>query len=93
MQGIVNLYSNFNGEIEKFLEKFFQNKNFAVENNKWQKNYENPVEMTDIITAFIENIDKYKISMWISIDAGVFIKVTLDNYDELVRYLFERFPY
>lgn len=93
MQGIVNLYSNFNGEIEKFLFDFFQNKNFIVENNKWQKKYKNPVEMTDIITAFVENIDKYKISMWVSIDSGVFIKVTLDNYDEFVRYLFERFPY
>ena len=40
-----------------------------------------------------ENIDDYNLSMWISLDDGVFIKVTTDNADELIRYLYERFPY
>ena len=39
------------------------------------------------------NIDNFKIAMWVSLDSGVFIKVTSDNADELIRYLYERFPY
>ena len=95
MQAIVRLYSVFPNEIERFLKHFFKNDNFKVENNskQWQQLYPNPVEMADIIGAYVENIEDYNLTMWISIDSGVFIKVTKDNSNELIRYLFERFPY
>ena len=60
---------------------------------EWEKNFENPIEIVDIIGAFIENNDLYEINMWISIDKDCFINVTDDNADELIRYLYERFPY
>ena len=47
----------------------------------------------DEIIPYIENIDDFNLTMWISIDSGVFIKVTPENADELIRYLYERFPY
>ncbi len=59
----------------------------------WQKEYPNPIEIVDIIGAYIENIEDYDLTMWISIDSGVFIKVTKENADELIRYFYERFPY
>ena len=95
MQAIVRLYSVFPNEIERFLKHFFKNDNFKVENNskQWQQLYPNPVEMVDIIGVYVENIEDYNLTMWISIDSGVFIKVTKDNSNELIRYLFERFPY
>ena len=40
-----------------------------------------------------KNDDAYKISMWISMDEGCFIHVSDDNVDEIIRYLYERFPY
>ncbi|MCR5146243.1 MAG: hypothetical protein K6B70_02720, partial [Clostridia bacterium] len=67
--------------------------NIDESSKQWQHEYENPIEIVDIIGAFIENIDDYNLTMWISIDSGVFIKVTTDNADELIRYLYERFPY
>lgn len=96
MQSIVSLYSISPGELERFLENFFETKNFdktIFSDKHWEKTYPNPVEIVDIIGAYIENINEYNISMWISIDSGVFIKVTEDNADELIRYLYERFPY
>ena len=60
---------------------------------EWEKNYRNPVEIADIIGALIENNDKYSINMWISIDEGLFINVTDYNADEIIRYLYERFPW
>ena len=60
---------------------------------EWEKNYRNPVEIADIIGALIENNDKYSINMWISIDDGLFINVTDYNADEIIRYLYERFPW
>ena len=95
MQAIVRLYSVLPNEIEKFLKDFYGDNNFKLEDNskQWQKEYPNPIEIADIIGAYVENVELYNISMWVSIDSGVFIKVTVDNSDELIRYLFERFPY
>ena len=98
MSTIVNLYSDKKGEIQSFINSFYNkednNKKSIDENTlKWEKIYENPVEISDIIGTFIENNDKYKINMWISFDKNVFINVTDNNADKIIRYIFERFPY
>lgn len=93
MQYIVRLYSVLPNEISRFLEDFYGHKCEDNIDKQWQKNYENPIEIVDIIGAYVENNDSYNLTMWISIDSGVFIKVTSDNADELIRYLYERFPY
>ena len=93
MYTIVNLYSNENGEISKFLSKFY-NKEIKLDNDlKWENKYENSIEIADIIGAFIDNNDKYKINMWISLDEGAFLNVSNDNADSIIRYLYERYPY
>ena len=93
MNTIVRLYSNKLGEIRRFLNDFYGS-NIELPNElEWQKNFENPIEIVDIIGAFIENNDMYEINMWVSIDKDCFINVTEDNADELIRYLYERFPY
>lgn len=93
MNSIVRLYSNKKGEISRFLNDFL-GQNLQLDTDlEWEKNFENPIEIVDIIGAFIENNDLYEINMWISIDKDCFINVTDDNADELIRYLYERFPY
>ena len=89
----VNLYSTINGEIERFLTSFY-NKKIELKNDlKWNQNFENPIEINDMIGTFIENNDKYKINMWISLDKGIYINVTEHNAYKLIRYIYERFPY
>lgn len=93
MRAVVNLYSQKNNEIKKFLEKFYD-KNLVINNNlKWEQLYENPIEVADIIGAYIDNSDKFNISMWVSLDKGVFINITDFNADKIIRYLYERYPY
>ena len=93
MKASVNLYSTENGEIQKFLTSYY-NKKIELENDlKWNINFENPIEISDMIGTFIENNYKYKINMWISIDKGVYINVTEHNADKIIRYIYERFPY
>lgn len=80
-------------EIKNFLDEFY-NDNTALDNDlEWKKNFENPVEIAEIIGALIDNNDKYQINMWISLDTGVYINVTDDNADNIIRYLYERYPY
>lgn len=93
MGTIVNLYSEKKGEISKFLHNFY-NKNIHLKNDlKWEKIFENPIEMADIVGTFVDNKDLYKINMWISLDEDAFINVTENNVDKLIRYLYERYPY
>ena len=93
MKASIYLYSPQKGEIQRFLNSFF-NHSIALENElKWNIQFENPVEMNDMIGTFIENNEKYKINMWISFDKGIYINITNDNVDKIIRYLYERFPY
>ena len=87
MNTIVSLYSQTNQEIANFLKSF---NNILLE---WKKEFENPIEIADIIGVFIDNNEKYKINMWISLDKGFFLNVTEHNADQIIRYLFERYPY
>ncbi len=93
MNSIIRLYSDKSGEISSFLNHFFNNKIIIENELLWQKEYENPLEMADIISALIENQEDYKINMWISLDKDLFINITKNNADDVIRYLYERYPY
>ena len=77
MNAIVKLYSTKSGEIFKFLQHFSKDISSIDDDLLWQKNYKNPIEIADII----------------SVDKDVFINVTEHNADDIIRYLFERYPY
>ena len=48
--------------VKNYLARF----NINITNKlKWEKEYENPLEMVDIIGTFIDNSDKYKINMYL----------------------------
>ena len=101
MNTFVRLYSDKNGEIKKFLDKFYSKKepdflsssSFKNSPLEWEKSFDNPIEMVDIIGVFIDNIDDFKINMWVSLDNDILINVTKHNVNDLIRYLYERFPY
>ena len=59
----------------------------------WEHKYENPIEITEIIGSFINNIERFEIMMWISLDKVVYIHVTEDNANSFIKYLYERYPY
>ena len=92
MSVVVNLYSKNDNEISKFLNSFNQE---TIEYNilEWEKEYNNPIEIADIIGVFIDNNENFDINMWISLDKDFFINVTDNNADQIIRYLFERYPY
>ena len=91
MEAIVRLYSSERDEIH--ISKYYNDKNISINLLEWEKKYQNPVEMTEIIGTFIDNNDKYKINMWISLDEGIFININDNNADKVIRYIYERYPY
>ena len=93
MDAIVRLYSTKRNEINKFLNSFFNESDSHINLFEWEKKYQNPIEITDIIGTFIDNNDKYSINMWISLDHGLFINVTDNNADKIIRYIYERYSW
>jgi len=89
----VILFSYNYCKINNFLNKFYNN-NFNIESSlSWQKNFSNPIDISELIAAFIDNISCFDIIMWISLDEDVFIKITSSNANNIIKYLFERYPY
>ena len=85
----LNLYCKDQNELSSFLERFY--------NKKFEKSIENitfdhPIEMVDLISAIIDNNDKYNISAWINLDEDIFIKISNSNLDDIIKYLYERYP-
>ena len=93
MVTFVSLYSEKKGEINRFLSKFYNTNLEIDEHLSWKISYKNPIEISDIIGAFVDNIDCYSIKMWICLDKDVFINVTNSNANDIIKYLFERYPY
>lgn len=89
----VNFYSDKKGEINKFLSKYYETDLDIQDSLKWEKEYKNPIEIAEMVGTFIDNNEEYKINMWISLDNGIFINVTNNNANEIIKYLYERFPY
>lgn len=93
MNSSVSLYSVIDNEIKKFLSLYYEKDIILKDNLKWTKPFENPIEIAEMIGTFIDNNDKFNINMWISLDEGIFINVTDHNADNIIRYLYERYPY
>lgn len=93
MNAKVILFSYKYGEINNFLSKFYTTNVGLEDSMSWQKIFTNPVEMSEIIAAFVDNIEAFEITMWISLDEDVFIKITSSNAENVIKYLFERYPY
>ena len=95
MKTFIKLFTNKTGEISRFLKHFYSSKETFANDSvlEWEKTFENPIEMAEMIGVFIDNIDDYKINMWVCLDENMLINVTKNNVDDLIRYLYERFPY
>ena len=85
----LNLYCKDQNEIINFLEKFYNKK---LEKSIENFSFNNPIEMIDMISAIIDNNDKYHIYAWLNLDEDIFIKVTTSNLDDIIKYIYERYP-
>ena len=89
----VKLRSTKKNEINNFLSMFFETNMGISEDLNWQHEYKNPVEASDIIGAYIDNYDSFNFKMWLCLDKDVYINITHTNGNDVIKYLFERFPY
>jgi len=93
MKAKVILFSDKYGEINNFLNKFYSNKSNHGNSTSWKKEFPNPVEISEFIAAFSDNSNSFDLTMWVSLDKDVFIKISPSNSEHIIKYLFERYPY
>ena len=85
----LNLYCKDQNELSTFLERFYNKK---IEKSIENITFDNPIEMIDLISAIIDNNDKYNIRAWINLDEDIFIKISNSNLNDIIKYLYERYP-
>ena len=93
MLASIRLQSKKIGEINNFLSKFYNTDLEINDKLKWEKSYENPIEMTEIIGIYADNSDNFDIKMWISLDKDIFVKISSKNANDIIKYLYERYSY
>ena len=89
MKTSINFYSEKEGEIKRFLELFYS-KNLKLENNLiYKQEFNNPIDMIEIISCFIDNNEKFNANLWISLDKDVYICVTNNNLNNIIKYIYD----
>lgn len=88
---ILNIFCEDKENLEIFLEKFYHH-SFHLNSLKFEKKFDNPIDMIEITSTLVDNNEKYPSGIWISIDKDIFINITEFNIDKIIRYLLERYP-
>ncbi|HEX2944655.1 MAG TPA: hypothetical protein VHT96_01715 [Clostridia bacterium] len=85
----VNLWSRKTGELKNFLESYYD-KDMGVNDDQgeWACVYIKPLEAVDIISAVMDNSDRYQITILIQVDGGQLHHVTAENHNEIIKDIF-----
>ena len=86
----ISLYCENENLLSTFLNKYY---NKDIPNTMEDISFDNPIELVDLISVVIDNTDKYPISAWINLDEDIYIKITTSNINNIIKYLYERYPY
>ncbi len=85
----INMWSNKTGKIKSFLESYFQEKiEIDEDTGKWFFECEEPLESVDIISAAMDNSEKYDLALYIRIPGGDIYRITEENYNDVIKGLF-----
>jgi len=88
----INLISEKENLINTFLTKYFE-KNMMTDKEtfEWSYTLPNPLDAATIIGSLMDSNLSDSITPWISFDENVFVKVKDDNYNDIIKYIFDRF--
>jgi hypothetical protein len=78
------------GEIQKFLCSYYQR---DVQSEKclhrWIGEFFNPLDSIDMISALMDNIENYNLTMYIHMENGYLHRITKENYNDVIKGLIE----
>lgn len=89
MAVLLSLWSRKNGEIKRFLDRFYE-KDVKLDEDvdRWMYVYNKPLDAVDMISTVMDNSDKYQIGVCIQIDRGDVHTVTAENLNDIIKGIF-----
>lgn len=82
----LSLWSARQGEIRRFLQSFYQKDHPNEElTNRWMGDFCNPLDSIDMISALMDNIENYELTMYLHMENGYLHKITARNYDDVIK--------
>jgi hypothetical protein len=88
----VNLWSRKSGEIKRFLEKYYGKKVMMDEDvGQWIYVFRKSVDAVDMISAIMDNNDKFQIWIYLQVDDGDIHPVTFENHNDIIKGIFHLF--
>jgi hypothetical protein len=89
---IISLITNTPNEINKFLSTYFEQEVKIDENTfKWSCIYRKPLESISLISAIIDNEEKFNIETLICMDPTVTIRLNNRNINDVIKFMYERY--
>ncbi len=88
----INLWSEKNGELKRFLDCYYEREG-VIDNDveRWIYVCRKPLDAVDIISALIDNNDRYQIGMGIQVNEECLHPVTAENHNDVIRGMFQLF--
>ncbi len=86
MSVTLSLWSTKQGEIRRFLHSFYQEDYLKEDGSRrWIRNFFNPMDSIDMISALIDNDDSYDVILYIHMDNGYLHRITKHNCDDVIK--------
>lgn len=86
MSVTLSLWSQKQGEIRKFLHSFYEKDFYKEEfSRQWMGDFRNPMDSIDMISALMDNFEKFDLAMYIHMENGYLHKITETNYDDVIK--------
>lgn len=88
----ITLLSQKPTELNKFLNSFFDEKiDVADEAFMWSCIYKEPLASVNLISTLIDNNEKFKIEALISLEQLNSIKISEENLDDFIKFMYFRY--
>lgn len=86
MSVTLSMWSTKRGEIQRFLHSYYQ-KDYESESNsrRWVIDFINPLDSIDMISALMDNIENFDVTLYIHMENGFLYKITEENYNDVIR--------
>ncbi len=82
----LSIWSTKQGEIRRFLQSYYE-KDYSNEeySRRWVGDFSNPMNSIDMISALMDNIEYFDLTLYIHMENGYLHKITENNYDDVIR--------
>ena len=86
---VITLLSRKPSELNRFISKYYNQKMYVQEGTfRWSSSFSNALESSLLLSTLVDNSEDYQIEAYISIQHQDNLKVSKENINGIVKYLY-----